>query len=212
MSTVERTAYINSQYVSSGTVDRLSKKAQKELWKQVNEASIPPRKLTPKPTPETWGKDKYGRNLGDYSTAQFNDRIDKIAELEALWSASEGFKEDRYRAAEKFKNFVTGKTCTLEEGAVEAEIARRKTMAVLKDELYGEKMSQYSLDPDWDDVVPIPQMEPEGALASIAYPEDYAECRSHMSFTRQFDSPINILQQCPIFALSWRQRNTPLAV
>ena len=30
-------------------------------------------------------------------------------------------------------------------------------------------------DPTWDDVIPIPQNEAEGALAQIAYPEDYAE-------------------------------------
>ncbi|CAJ2507465.1 Uu.00g086510.m01.CDS01 [Anthostomella pinea] len=33
----------------------------------------------------------------------------------------------------------------------------------------------YSANPQWDDVTPIPQVEPEGALAAIAYPEDYAE-------------------------------------
>jgi protein farnesyltransferase/geranylgeranyltransferase type-1 subunit alpha len=175
MSTVERTAYINSQYIAPGAAERLSKKAQKELWKQVNEANTPPRKL-PKPTPESWGKDRYSRNLGDYTTDQFEDREDKEFHLVALQIESQSFKTSRYRALNKFKNFLTGEPCTLEEGDVEAERKRRKEMAALKEDLYGEKMGQYSTDPDWDDVVPIPQVEPEGALASIAYPEDYAEC------------------------------------
>jgi protein farnesyltransferase/geranylgeranyltransferase type-1 subunit alpha len=30
-------------------------------------------------------------------------------------------------------------------------------------------------DPEWDDVVPVVLEEPEGALAAIAYPAEYAE-------------------------------------
>lgn len=48
-------------------------------------------------------------------------------------------------------------------------------MATLKSELYGETMGPYATNPSWDDVVPIPVNDPEGALAAIAYPEDYAE-------------------------------------
>ena len=48
-------------------------------------------------------------------------------------------------------------------------------MAVLNLELYGERSNFYAEDPEWDDVTPIPQQEPEGALAAIAYPDDYAE-------------------------------------
>ena len=36
-------------------------------------------------------------------------------------------------------------------------------------------MGRYELDPAWDDVVPIPQEDGEGALAQIAYPDEYAE-------------------------------------
>ncbi|KAI0472107.1 farnesyltransferase, partial [Xylariaceae sp. FL0804] len=54
-------------------------------------------------------------------------------------------------------------------------------MATLQADLYGgDKMGLYATDPDWDDVVPIPQIEPEGALAAIAYPEDYAEAMSYL--------------------------------
>lgn len=59
---------------------------------------------------------------------------------------------------------------------MDSERERRREMALLKNELYGEQIGSYSTDPDWDDVIPVPQTEPKGALASIAYPEDYAEC------------------------------------
>jgi len=58
---------------------------------------------------------------------------------------------------------------------VEEERARRKEIAALRMELYGQRSDPYSEDPAWDDVVPIPVQEPEGALAAIAYPEYYAE-------------------------------------
>jgi hypothetical protein len=49
-------------------------------------------------------------------------------------------------------------------------------MAVLKPELYGVREgSRLAEDPEWEDVVPIAHQEPEGALAAIAYPEEYAE-------------------------------------
>ncbi|KAK1718388.1 farnesyltransferase [Colletotrichum lupini] len=41
-------------------------------------------------------------------------------------------------------------------------------------------MGPYATDPEWDDVMPIPAEEPEGALATIAYPEDYAEVMSYL--------------------------------
>lgn len=51
-------------------------------------------------------------------------------------------------------------------------------MAQLKRELYGGgvgKDGKLRMDPEWDDVTPIVLEEPEGALAAIAYPKDYAE-------------------------------------
>ncbi|KAI0122991.1 prenyltransferase alpha subunit [Xylariales sp. AK1849] len=180
LSTVERTGYINSEYVANGTVDQLSKKAQKELWKQVNESNTPTRKL-PKPSLGIWGKDKYGRNIGDYNTEQFEDRRSKERMLFFSLSDSQTFREKRYAAKKKLVNGLTGEQSTLEDSDIEAERERRKMISALKEDLYGNKMGPYSTDPGWDDVIPIPQTEPEGALASIAYPEDYAES---MSFLR----------------------------
>lgn len=36
-------------------------------------------------------------------------------------------------------------------------------------------MGKYEGDPVWDDVIPIAQDEGEGALAAIAYTDEYAE-------------------------------------
>jgi protein farnesyltransferase/geranylgeranyltransferase type-1 subunit alpha len=36
-------------------------------------------------------------------------------------------------------------------------------------------MGKYEGNPVWDDVVPIPQDDGEGALAQIAYTDEYAE-------------------------------------
>lgn len=177
LSTVEKTAYLNSDFVDSGTVDQLGKKAQKELWKQVNEASTPSRKLPP-PLGESWAKDKYGRNVAEYAIEQYEDRGAKVFRLTVLLGQSRRFKEKRgqYLQAIEGSSSVEA-SAPLEEPDIEAERTRRMEMAALKDELYGEKMGSYATDPAWDDVVPIPQTEPEGALASIAYPEDYAECK-----------------------------------
>ncbi|KAF3348088.1 Malic acid transport protein [Verticillium dahliae VDG2] len=63
---------------------------------------------------------------------------------------------------------------------IDEERQRRRTMAELKEALYGEKMGPYATDPDWDDVVPVSSDEPEGSLAAIAYPEHYAEIISYL--------------------------------
>lgn len=36
-------------------------------------------------------------------------------------------------------------------------------------------MGRYEGNPEWDDIVPIAQVEGEGALSQIAYTEEYAE-------------------------------------
>ncbi|KAK6065702.1 farnesyltransferase alpha subunit ram2 [Seiridium cupressi] len=179
LSTVERTAYINSDFVSNGTVDQLGKKAQKEFWKQVNESNTPSRKL-PTPSLEVWGKDKYGRNIGEYAIEQYEDRTTKVLRLAILLKKSRDFRNTRNCAVRELIDTDTSEAFALSEDEINAERTRRKEMATLKDDLYGEKMGSYSTDPDWDDVIPIPQTEPDGALASIAYPEDYAESTSYL--------------------------------
>lgn len=58
---------------------------------------------------------------------------------------------------------------------IEEEKKRRQTISSLKMALYGMTDGSLAKDPEWDDVIPIPQDEPEGALAQIAYPDEYAE-------------------------------------
>lgn len=213
LSTVERTNYINSLYVKPGAADSLSKKAQKELWKQANEAGIAPRRFDAKPDPGQWGKDKNGRNIGDYSLEDHSERQAKSFKLVALETQSSSFRARRSRVHQGFRDGQTGQRFTLEEGAVEVEKARRAEMADLRRDLYGERGNPYAMDPDWDDVVPIPQMEPEGALAAISYPEDYAECRSHpQSLLEKEHANTDTTQQCHTCAQSWQQRNILLAV
>lgn len=60
---------------------------------------------------------------------------------------------------------------------IDEERLRRKEISALRMELYGERTGAYAEDPAWDDIIPMPVEDGEGALAAIAYPEDYAEGR-----------------------------------
>ncbi|KAK8017475.1 prenyltransferase alpha subunit [Apiospora rasikravindrae] len=181
LSTVEKTAYANWFCTAPDEYAFLSKKAQKELWKQVNETNRPLRRgQIDKPKPDQWGKDKLGRNIGDYTVQQYEQRIEKQAQLTCLKALGRSFASKRLYASKGLVDSSTGETYTLTEEDIKAEKQRRKEMAALTKDLYGEKKGPYSTDPEWDDVVPVPQMEPEGALAAIAYPEDYAESMSYL--------------------------------
>ncbi|KAI5918909.1 hypothetical protein F4810DRAFT_703914 [Camillea tinctor] len=187
--------------VSSAAESILSKKSLKEFWKQVNEASIPLRTL-PEPHEGQWGTDRYGRNIGDYTIEEHESRQEKkarivrlqfqsrryrskraIAEREAKWAELAGEQaatEEPEEPEQSASDYVRPEKYILTEEDKEAEKERRKEMAALKKELYGERVASYALDPDWDDVTPIPQVEPEGALAAIAYTDDYAESMSYL--------------------------------
>ena len=153
----------------------LSNKAHKELWKHINEASLPLRCLS-KPTPAaaatspaaaSWSSDRSGRPLGDYSSEEFRLRSEKRARLTALQVQREVF--------------ANKDATTRTEDDVTDERQRRADIAALKMELYGQRTSgSYASDPSWDDVTPIALHEPEGALAAIAYPEAYAEAVSYL--------------------------------
>ncbi|ETS76682.1 hypothetical protein PFICI_12069 [Pestalotiopsis fici W106-1] len=179
LSTVERTAYFNQDYLCKGEVHLLGKKAQKELWKQVNEANTPLRRVS-KPSVGDWGKDKYGRPIGEYSLEQYEDRSEKRSRHINLLNQSRKFRERRLKAQRVRGGEPQVKFTPDDLAEIEQERARRQEMAALGSELYGHKMGSYATDPDWDDVIPVPQTEPEGALASIAYPDDYAESTAYL--------------------------------
>lgn len=96
----------------------------------------------------------------------------QLAALEVQRSA---FSDKREREREKWADPKTKELVAVTPDEIEEEKLRRKEIARLRMELYGERMGAYALNPAWDDVVPIPVEDGEGALAAIAYPEDYAE-------------------------------------
>ncbi|KAJ8130888.1 hypothetical protein O1611_g2744 [Lasiodiplodia mahajangana] len=180
LSPADKRTYLNLELVRNpGQVDKLSKKGQRELWKQLSDANIPLRG-TPRPRDDQWGYDKNGRNIGDYTLEEYGVYEQKKSRISELHLESTFFKVNRERSDLKTKNEATGEIYTLTKDDIEAEKARRQEMAGLRNELYGVKPNSYAQDPDWDDVVPIPQEEPEGALSAIAYADDYAEAMSYL--------------------------------
>ncbi|KAI8630170.1 hypothetical protein F5Y19DRAFT_464058 [Xylariaceae sp. FL1651] len=180
MSPADKRTYLNLELVRTpGAVDRLSKKGQRELWKQLSDANVPLRSAV-RPKDNQWGRDKNGRDIGDYTIEEYAAYKRKKSRLANLWRESNFFKSKRERADWEAENQITGEIDTITEDDVKAEKQRRQEMAALRNELYGEKSDPYANDPEWDDVVPIPQAEPENALAAIAYPDDYAEAMAYL--------------------------------
>jgi protein farnesyltransferase/geranylgeranyltransferase type-1 subunit alpha len=148
----------------------LSNKSEREFWKTVAKENLPIRRL---PKDHTWGKDKTGREIGTYKLEELKQRQIKQAKLSALNLLHRQFLTKRQQDSDKV---------TQED--IDTEKKRRREMAALKKDLYGEFTGLLAKDPLWDDVIPIPQNETEGALAQIAYPEDYAEGQSTRRTTR----------------------------
>ncbi|XXH00625.1 hypothetical protein Hte_006973 [Hypoxylon texense] len=181
MTPADRQAYLNQEYLIPGAAKTLSNKAQKELWKQLNESNLPLRGL-PRPRDNHWGRDKNGRDIGDYTVEEYAAHEAKTTKLLDLFFQSQAFKSKREKASNG-DGYLVGDTVqpfTCTEDDVEREKLRRKEMADLQQDLYSVKTDPYALDPEWDDVVPIPQVEPEGALAAIAYPDEYAEAMGYL--------------------------------
>ncbi|KAB5531195.1 hypothetical protein GE09DRAFT_378300 [Coniochaeta sp. 2T2.1] len=185
LSPAQKTVYINSRFASSSSLrSKLGAKAQRDLWRHVNESSLPIRCLKPPPpNSNIWGFDKSGRDIGTYSPTQFAERTAKLARLTALQARSHAFASLRSRAARGIPDPTTGEPTLLLDADIQSEHTRRQEMASLNSELYGVRTGgsgTYASDPAWDDVTPVTLVEPEGALASIAYPEDYAEAISYL--------------------------------
>lgn len=143
------------------------------MWKSVNEAGGLPLRATH--APNSWGRDRFGADLGGYSPEQFAKRSERAVQLAALEVQRSAFLEKRERERGKWTDCKTKEPVTVTTEEVEAEKLRRKEIARLRMELYGERSGAYATDPEWDDVIPMPVEDGEGALAAIAYPEDYAE-------------------------------------
>lgn len=142
----------------------LSNKAEREYWKTVTKEGLPIRRLR---RDYDWGKDKRGRDLAAYKIGEFEQRNLRCAKLTALDLLHRQFLAKRDKAARE------GTVVSDED--IAKEKSRRREMAALNTELYGTQTGSLAQDPVWDDVIPVPLNEPEGALAQIAYPEKYAE-------------------------------------
>ena len=142
----------------------LSTKAEREYWKQVTMDGLPIRRLR---NDYAWGTDKNGTDIGSYKLEDFSKRTGKQVQLSSLSIRHQSFLARRETA------LAQGTDLPAQE--IEDERQRRKEMADLRKDLYGEITGALANDPDWDDVLPIPHKEPDDALARIAYPDDYAE-------------------------------------
>lgn len=142
----------------------LSNKTDREYWKHVAKEGLPCRRLN---NTYSWGQDKHGRDISTYRFDELKKRSLSQAKLTALDILHRQFLTKREAARDKGSE--------LPQDDIDEEKKRRKEMAELKKELYGEIPGPLASDPEWDDVAPIPQTEPEDALARIAYPDDYAE-------------------------------------
>ncbi|EJT76328.1 hypothetical protein GGTG_06248 [Gaeumannomyces tritici R3-111a-1] len=155
---------------------QLGNKAQREIWRSFNESGLPLRALR-RPT-------RWGSAVGELSPDQFRARADRRLRLTALQVEHRAFLDKRERAAAAAASTTADAAdpppTALLEAEIDEEKRRRKEMARLRQELYGEMTGSLASDPAWDDVVPIPLVEPEGALASINYSDDYAEAISYL--------------------------------
>ncbi|GAB0138563.1 hypothetical protein EsDP_00006793 [Epichloe bromicola] len=167
----EQTAYTYTKLILPVADHKvpLSNKAEREYWKQVAKDGLPIRRLR---KDYAWGKDRSGRDIGTYRLEDFQQRAFKQARLSALDIHHRQFLSKRKRTLSN-----GGK---LSEQDIAEEKTRRKEMAALKRDLYGEITGSLVNDPEWDDVIPIPHSEPDDALAKIAYPDDYAEAVSYL--------------------------------
>lgn len=198
LSSPERTVWANAHFARTpALLKRLGTKAQRDVWKCVNEAGgLPLRAVRPaRPTGSggapagqtsgggnstrqlgfTWGKDRFGADLGDSSPEQLDKRSERALQLSALEIQHNAFLEKKEREKGRWLDSKTNEAVAVTADEVEEEKLRRKEIARLRMELYGERTGAYGTDPAWDDIVPMPIEEPEGALAAIAYPEEYAE-------------------------------------
>ncbi|KAK3945189.1 hypothetical protein QBC46DRAFT_360711 [Diplogelasinospora grovesii] len=172
----------------------LGQKAQKELWRHVNEsANLPIRAVkkkwrtpsTAKPLPGAqgnnsgfswgWGIDRNGHDVGELPLEKFQERCEKRIK-------ERRHREDTQRVdtEKETDSHPSNPNDILTETDEQEEMQRRREMASLRRELYGEITGTLTQSPEWDDVVPMPHDEPEAALATIAYPDDYDEAMSYL--------------------------------
>lgn len=113
--------------------------------------------------------------MGDYTPGQFARRTERAVQLAALEVQHSAFLDMRERELERWVDPKTKEVVSVTPDEIEEEKLRRGEIARLRMELYGERTGAYASNPVWDDIIPMPVEDGDGALAAIAYPEDYAE-------------------------------------
>lgn len=184
----DQLVWLASRLVTRLPVRFLGAKGQKDLWKTVNEHSLPARGFNlrkyKKRQQQHKGVDSRGRDIGEYTAKEWGIRQEKRVTLSCLQLQSQRFRELRDRQKRGFVDYQTGDQVLVTDSEYTEEKQRRREMERLSRELYGaERMARQgklALDPEWDDVVPIVMEDPENALAAIAYSPDYAEAMSYL--------------------------------
>jgi protein farnesyltransferase/geranylgeranyltransferase type-1 subunit alpha len=156
MSADERAAYASYRFLETSVWRTFTEPQQREFWKLVADQGVP----QPLPKPRDLGKDSRGRDIGSYTPEEYRAYQKRGEELARFRRESEKFTRESGRE----KGLV-------EEPRLTEERNRRKVIGGLR----GKAMGRYEGNPEWDDVVPIPQDDGEGALAQIAYTDEYAE-------------------------------------
>ncbi|RKF61011.1 Protein farnesyltransferase/geranylgeranyltransferase type-1 subunit alpha [Golovinomyces cichoracearum] len=152
----QKLVYILSGILDSGIWHSWDSAKRNELWKLIEANKVP----IPAPKPGDLGKDSRGRSLCQLSPKEFFEYKNTERELSSLRAESTRFKE----------------MVDKEEADIEMEKNRRKLIGILSRKNTG----KYEGNPEWDDVIPIPQEDGEGALASITYTEEYSEAMSYL--------------------------------
>ncbi|EHL03308.1 hypothetical protein M7I_0524 [Glarea lozoyensis 74030] len=161
LSATEKTHYAYARLLETGIWKSWDEFQRKDFWKYIETNKIP----VPLPEPKDLGRDRNGRDISKYSVKEYEEYQKRERGLEGLVRESTRFR-DRQRRLRR-----SGRAGEDIEGEIEEERNRRKLIGVLR----GKKMGRYEEDPEWDDVVPIAQDDGEGALAQIAYTEEYSE-------------------------------------
>lgn len=160
MTAGEQAGYANYRFLETGAWKRWPSAQQKEFWKAVEQQEIP----HPLPTPQPLGKDTSGRDIETYTPEEYRVYEQTQKDIQRLRREGVWFRDRRdllWRKDTEEDNI----------GEIEDEKNRRKLVGKLQRKVMG----RYEGDPEWDDVVPIPQDDGEGALAQIAYTEEYSE-------------------------------------
>ncbi|KAL1838610.1 hypothetical protein VTJ49DRAFT_2478 [Mycothermus thermophilus] len=189
-------------------------KTIKEVWRIVNEGSVPLRAAGEKqflgsatgPVSRRivrWeglssqakgpsagagaGKQVPSSSRESQTIAAAEARWERRVRLTCLSAESRCFRAQRDRERRGVCDDRTGERVVVTEQEVVEEKRRRLEIAALRREMSGQGagsaargVGKIASDPEWDDVVPVVLEEPEGALASIAYPADYAEAMSYL--------------------------------